>query len=200
MYQQLYRYLIQHQQLQLPGIGTLSIQQADAVVNVVDHSITAGTYQVKLHKDNTITVPVKLYNWVAGVFNITEREAIVKYNDFVFDLQRQLQQGATINWQQVGVLSGGLAGDIKFDSAVKQFTTGHAVTAHKVKRDQALHTLRVGEQEKTSAEMIEMLAPQTAPRDTWMIVAYILVGLSLAFVIWYLATQHSIGNQTSLFP
>ncbi len=200
MYQQLYRYLIQHQQLQLPGIGTLLLQQSDAVINVVDHSITAGTYQVNLTNDNATTAPIKLYNWVAGAFNITEREAIVKYNDFVFDLQQQLQNGTVINWQQVGVFTGGLAGSIKFDSTVKQFTSGHAVTAHKVKRDQALHTIRVGEQEKTSAEMIELLAPQTTTRDVWMIVAYVLLGLSLAFVIWYLATQHGIGNQTTLFP
>lgn len=198
MYQQLYRYLIQHQQLQLPGIGTLAVQQSDAVMNVADHSITAGAYHINFNKDTTTTAPVKLYNWVAGAFNITEREAVIKYNDFVFDVQQQLQNGAIINWQQVGILTGGLAGDIKFDSAVKAYTAGHAVAAHKVKRDQALHTIRVGEEEKTSAEMIELLAPQTATRDNWMIVAYILLGLSLAFVIWYLATHHGIGNQTVL--
>ncbi len=200
MYQQLYRYLVQHQQLQLPGIGTLAIQQADAEMNIADHSVTAGTYQLNLHKDHTVTAPAKLYNWVAGVLGITEREAIVQYNDFVFDLQQQLKNGATINWQQVGVLTAGLGGEIKFESAVKQYTAGHAVTAHKVKRDQALHTIRVGEQEKTSAEMIEMLAPQAATRDPWMIIAYVLLGLSLAFVAWHLARQQGIGNQTSLFP
>lgn len=200
MYQQLYRYLVQNQQLQLPGIGTLAIQQADAEMNIADHSVTAGTYQLDFHKDNTVTVPAKLYNWLAGVSGITEREAIVQYNDFVFDLQQQLKNGATINWQQVGVLTAGLGGEIKFESAVKQYAAGYAVTAHKVKREQALHTIRVGEQEKTSAEMIEMLAPQTATRDAWMIVAYILLGLSLAFVAWYLATKQGIGNQTSLFP
>lgn len=200
MYQQLYRYLVQNQQLQLPGIGTLAIQQADAEMNIADHSVTAGTYQLDFHKDNTVTVPAKLYNWLAGVSGITEREAIVQYNDFVFDLQQQLKNGATINWQQVGVLTAGLGGEIKFESAVKQYAAGYAVTAHKVKREQALHTIRVGEQEKTSAEMIEMLAPQTATRDAWMIVAYVLLGLSLAFVAWYLATKQGIGNQTSLFP
>lgn len=200
MYQQLYRYLVQNQQLQLPGIGTLAIQQADAEMNIADHSVTAGTYQLDFHKDNTVTVPAKLYNWLAGVSGITEREAIVQYNDFVFDLQQQLKNGATINWQQVGVLTAGLGGEIKFESAVKQYAAGYAVTAHKVKREQALHTIRVGEQEKTSAEMIEMLAPQTVTRDAWMIVAYVLLGLSLAFVAWYLATKQGIGNQTSLFP
>lgn len=198
MYQPLYRYLIQHQQLPLTGIGILAIHQEEAVMNVADHSVTAGSYQLSLHKDKATTAPVKLYNWIAGVLGITEREAIVQYNDFVFDIQQQLQNGASIHWQQVGVFTGGLAGDIKFDSDVKDFTAGKAVTANKVKRDQALHTIRVGEQEKTSAEMIEMLAPQTATRDTWMIVAYILLGLSLAFVIWYLATQHGIGNQAAL--
>ncbi len=59
-----------------------------------------------------------------------------------------------------------MAGEIRFDASLKDVKAGTPVPAIKVIRENAEHSIRVGEQEKTSTEMIEMLAPAEDKKNT----------------------------------
>ena len=75
---------------------------------------------------------------------------------------------------------------------------GTPVPAVKVIREHAEHTVRVGEQEKTSSEMIEMLAPvEESGKTHWWGIALIVGLLAFIFIALYFFVKrikHFIGR------
>lgn len=201
MYGELYQYLVLHKQLNVPGIGTFFLERKPADLDIANKVINPPSYTVALHHGN-VAPSRRLFSWLSSAFNISEREAIMRFNDFVFDLKDQVMAGKKMQWSGVGTLTKGLAGEIRFEPLLKDRLVGEPVPAVKVLRENAEHTIRVGEDEKTSAEMLELLRPEAARRSYWWTVALILLIAAFIFVAWYLS-QHgpytsSTGNQQKI--
>ncbi|MGZ8553673.1 MAG: hypothetical protein ACXWV8_09730, partial [Chitinophagaceae bacterium] len=107
-------------------------------------------------------------------------------------------------WNGIGTLSKGMAGEIRFEASLKDMKAGKPVPAIKVLREHAEHSIRVGEQEKTSSEMIEMLAPIGARKSKWWVIALIAGLLAFIFVAVYFSSKginaSSAANQQKLTP
>jgi hypothetical protein len=184
MYEELYQYLVLHKQLQVPGVGTFLVERKPATGDFPNKKIEAPAYAVAWQPVAS-TPSKKFFNWMAAALNSTDRDAVVRFNDFAFDLKKQIASGATINWNGIGILSTGFAGAIKFSPAADICIAGQPVVAEKVIREMAEHTVRVGEDEKTSGEMIEMLhrhETKIPSRRTYAFAAFLLVFL---FLSWY---------------
>jgi hypothetical protein len=97
-----------------------------------------------------------------------------------------------------------MAGEIRFDASLKGMTIGEPVPANKVIRENAQHIVRVGEDRKTSAEMMERLIPAEEKRSYWWAAALIIGLLAFVFIAWYFSTRGlnttSAGNQQKLDP
>ena len=158
MYGELYQYLVLHKQLNIPGIGTFQVERKPADIDFIGKVVNPPAYTVALHHGNT-TASKKVFSWLSDVFNISERDALSRFNDFAFELRDKVMAGDKLQWDGVGVLSKGLAGEIRFDASLKGMTIGEPIPANKVIRENAQHTVRVGEDQKTSAEMMERLVP-----------------------------------------
>ncbi|MDF2383914.1 hypothetical protein JMG10_20715 [Nostoc ellipsosporum NOK] len=205
MYKALYAYLVRYGRLTIPGVGILVVERQAAVMDFTTRTAQPASYRIALQhsaETGSETAGHRLFGWLAGALNIHQREAVIRFNDFVFDLKKKLRDGARIRWAGVGTLSTGLAGEIRFEAAVRDFQPETAVTAERIIREQSEHTVRVGEDEKTSTEMKELLAPVPAQRNSWLLIAAILLLLTLLFAGWYLS-QHglkptAIGVQSSL--
>lgn len=198
MYGELYRYFVSHRQLMIPGIGTFQLERKPASVDFPNKLIHAPSFSIALHHGNTM--PGKhFFAWLAQALRIGDREAVIRFNDFAFDLRRRIQGGDNINWDGIGKLSLGLAGEIRFDPALKDAVLEAPVKAEKVIRDKAEHTVRVGEDEKTSTQMIEMLAQPAAKKNYWWASALVLGLLAIMFLGWYFSEHglqvSSTGNQ-----
>lgn len=204
MYRELYQYLILHKQLNLPGIGTFFVEKRPADFDIADKIVRSPAFTITLLAGNNI--PSKnFFSWLGSKLAVTEREAVIKFNDFLFDLKKQLSSGSKLEWSGMGTLSKGLAGDIHFETYVKDHSPGTNVPAVKVLRENAEHTIRVGEQEKSSAEMIEMLHhTETAKKSWWWPAALVIVILSIIFIGYYFSTHglntSAAGNQQKLVP
>ncbi len=78
------------------------------------------------------------------------------------------------------------------------------VAAEKVIREKADHMVRVGEEEKTSAEMTEMLNQPEEKKSYWWVYAMIAGILSVIFIGWHLSEKgvdiNATGNGTILVP
>jgi len=203
MYQQLYQYLLQHHKLTIPGIGTLAVESTAAVYDFPNRSVNPHAYSISLLHGND-TPSKKVFAWLAQVFGISDRDAVMQFNDFAFELKKQLNDGRKVNWDQVGALSVGLAGEIRFESAARQLVIEAPVAANKVVREHAEHTVRVGEEEKSSAEMLELLAPEAPARNYWLTIAIILLIIAVIFTGWYFSahgvTTSAAGNQRQVVP
>ncbi|MBK5272178.1 MAG: hypothetical protein JJE22_14305 [Bacteroidia bacterium] len=203
MYLELYQFLIRHKQLPVPGIGTFLLERKPAISDFYNRQINPPAYTIALQKD--VKAPSKLFFiWLADALNISDREAIIQFNDFIFNLKKKVSAGEVINWNGVGSLSKGYAGEIKFIPVAKQLFFDQPVVAEKMVREKAEHTIRVGEDERTSTQMTELLNKPTEKRSFIWDFALMATFLVIMFIAWYFS-QHglnmsSAANQKKLTP
>jgi len=190
MFKELYQYLVLNNYLSLTGIGTFHIERMPAQMDFPNKAINAPTYSV-IFSQSTGNNNRNLYQWLAGVFNVSEREAVVRLNDFLFQLKKQILDGEVIDWSGVGQLRKDLSGSIRLVPAALEFDFNKMVPAEKVIRENAPHRVRVGEEEKTSVEMTEILAlPETRKTNWWAIPLAVGI-ITIIFIGWYLS-QHGV--------
>ena len=91
-------------------------------------------------------------------------------------------------------------GDLKLDQQDILLQSEQPVTAEKVIRVKAEHTVLVGEKEKTSVEMEEYFAGSPAKKNYSWLIAVILTVLAVMFIGWYFSEKgfstSSAGNQS----
>ena len=202
MYEELYRYFIQHKKLAVPGVGTFLLERKPAAGDFVNKQIGPPNYSVTLQP--AVDPPsIHFFKWLAGALHISDHDDIIRFNDFVFDLKKQVNDGNIIEWHAVGAISKGLAGETKFDPAIRP-ALEKPVVAEKVIREISEHMVRVGEDQKTSAEMTEMLNLPVIKRSRWWIAVLVAGLLALGFIGCYFfelgADVSSTANSTKLAP
>ncbi len=183
MYETLFQYFIQHKKLSVPGVGTFLLERKPALGDFVNKQIHPPFYSVSLQA-SADTPSFNFFKWLAEALHISDHDAIIRFNDFVFDFKKQINDGCTIEWKGMGTINKSLSGEMKFVPAKEP---GHEkpVAAEKLIREKAEHMVRVGEDQKTSAEMTEMLNIPDAKRSRWWLAA-LLAGLpALLFIGWY---------------
>jgi hypothetical protein len=200
MYSELYRYFIQHKSLHLPGIGSFILERKPAEADFVNKCIHPPVFSVALNAD-TVKLSSKFYTWLAAAFNISEKEAIIRFNDFVFELKKKINEGAKIEWNGIGTLSKGLGDNIRFVNEELK-TTLQPVQAEKIIREKAEHAVLVGERERTSVEMTELLSNPESKKNFWWVLPLSIALLAFMFIGWYLSNKgldtSSLGNGNKL--
>lgn len=203
MYAELYEYLILHRQLHLPGIGTFLLETKPSVTDLSYRQMNAPVYSVSLSP--AAAQPSKrLFHWLAERLGIGYNEAIMRFNNFAFDLRSKIMSGQKVVWTRVGTLSKWVNDEIKFEPSLKDRSLDPPVSATKIIRDKAEHTIRVGEEERTSAEMTELLTEAEPGHSRWWLPG-LLAAIVLAMVLLFYFSQHgfsprSAGNQQELQP
>ncbi|HEV8272594.1 MAG TPA: hypothetical protein VGQ04_14885 [Chitinophagaceae bacterium] len=195
----LYEFLLLNKKLSLPGIGTISLCQNSATLDFTNKQFTSPSFYFTIESRND-KPSKKLFDWLSSSFGITEWDAIKSVNDFSFDLKKKLSEKGEVNWENVGMIRRNNNGDLKIETQTIILQSEQPVTAEKVIRVKAEHTVLVGEQEKTSVEMQEYFAESTKKKNyTWLIAAIIAV-LAVIFIGWYFSEKgfstSSAGNQT----
>jgi hypothetical protein len=194
----LYEFLLLNKKLRLPGIGTISLCQNSAQHDFSDKQFTAPSYYFTIESRND-EPSKKLFDWLSSSLNITEWEAIKSVNDFSFDLKKKLSEFGEVSWEKVGIIRRNNNGDLKLDPQNILLQSESPVTAEKVIRVKAEHTVLVGEQEKTSVEMEEYFAGSTTKKNYTWLIAVILTVLAVIFIGWYFYEKgfstSSAGNQ-----
>ncbi|MGB3007927.1 MAG: hypothetical protein WBC06_15540 [Chitinophagaceae bacterium] len=183
MYTALYQYLLQHKQLLVPGVGTFLLNRKAAVNNFSEKLIYPPSYSVVM-QSGSYSPSKQFYNWLGYALSISDRDAVIRFNDFAFDLKKNIADGGIIDWRGVGILSRGLGGEVKFlpgDVLIYE----QPVPAEKVIREKAEHMVRVGEDHKTSAEMVEMLNQPEDRKLHWWAIPLAIVLLATMFIGWY---------------
>jgi hypothetical protein len=180
MYESLYQYFLQYKQLPVPGIGTFLLERKPAMVNFPDKRMDPPAYAVSLEASG-VAPSRSFFNWLGAALQVSERDAVIRYNDFAFELKKSILSGALVNWKGMGQLSKGLAGDIKF-VPVQLLQPEAPVRAEKPIREKAAHKVRVGEDERTSEEMTAFFNKPEEKRDYWWAWALILGLVAVMFI------------------
>ncbi|MEO8405984.1 MAG: hypothetical protein ABI480_15360, partial [Chitinophagaceae bacterium] len=119
--------------------------------------------------------------------------------------RNQLSSGNKLQWTGIGTLSRGLSGETKFEPDTETISPALAIPAVKVLRENAEHTVRVGEDQKTSVEMRELLhTTDDGKKSLWWVVALVIAILSLIFIGYHFSTKglttSAASNQKKLVP
>ncbi|HMG69123.1 MAG TPA: hypothetical protein VK588_15605 [Chitinophagaceae bacterium] len=203
MYEILYRYLLKYKKIDLPGIGVLAIHMKPAIAEFVNRSISPPQYFFVFDRSEDVP-PEKLFSWLSINLKITEQEAVIRFTDFIFDLTRQLREGKQITWPGIGILQKEFSGEIKFNASGNQFPFLQKVVAEKVTRQNAEHTIRVGESEKTSTEMNVLLHAHEEERPSyWWIWPVALIFVLVIFLGWHFSENNiagATGNNQKISP
>jgi CCDC81-like prokaryotic HU domain 1 len=191
MYDELYQFLIQHKQLTVPGIGTFLLERNPAQIDFPNKKIDPPSYSIAFH--SPVHSPSrKFFNWLANELHLSDREAVVRFNDFVFDMKKQIGEGKIIHWNGVGTLKKGLAGEIRFVSGLNEKVMENGVAAPKVIRVKATHMVRVGEAEKTSTEMTRILNLPGRKKSFAWLTTWGIILVTILFFVFYFSQYGSI--------
>jgi hypothetical protein len=200
MLQVLNAYLFQHRSISIPGLGTIYLETFPANMDVADRSILPPVYRFRF--DKYFDAPEKeFFAYLATQGKMLDFEAIKWYNEFSFDLRNRIRNEDTVPWEGVGVLRKDGSGNILLESITAPSFFSQPVPALKVNRADAVHTLLVGDRERTSGEMNEWLQVEEVSRKrlSWWVIALILAVIGLAILVWHFYTHGwSTANQSTL--
>jgi len=200
MLQVLNAYLFQHRSISIPGLGTIYLETFPAHVDVADRTVLPPVYRFRF--DKYFDAPEKeFFSYLAAQGRMLDFEAIKWYNEFSFDLRNRIRSEEEVPWEGVGILKKDGAGNVLLESGAAPDFFQQPIPAMKVNRQDAVHTLLVGDQERTSGEMNVWLHDEAASRKrlSWWVVALVLVVIGLAVLGWHFYTHgFSTANQSTL--
>jgi hypothetical protein len=191
-------YLIQNRACPAGTLGTLYIDQAGAVAEFTQKSITAPRPVIRFSTEQSDKTPV--INYLASSAGIDQSEAAAAYDVFFEDLQQQLDRQGSAYWEGVGTFTKDAMGETGFAPGELPATFLPAVTAERVVHPQTAHTMLVGDKETTNTVMTEYFNEEPATRSRWWTWAIVIAAIALIVIFVYFNSSPSpvrFGNAVS---
>ena len=198
-----YQYLLHHHKVVLPGLGAIVLQRKPAVSDFVDHVFLPPSYAFQWDQTHTHPSP-DFFKWISARLGIVEEDAAMRVNEYVSDLRREINAGKEINWDGVGIIRRGLDSGIELETVNKEFSFEKEVFGEKVIHQDSSHTVLVGDEERNSTDMNEILGLPQRRKFTRLHAALLIGILALIFIIIYVARKGwnpgSVSNQNKIAP
>jgi|694.fasta_scaffold61838_2 hypothetical protein len=98
MYQYLHKYLVLHQKLSLPEIGTFSIESVASQVDKINGLIYAPTPSIRFTQGPPFQPDRGFYQFLAQEMNIDEVTSIRRFHNYLYEINANLEypKGSTI--------------------------------------------------------------------------------------------------------
>jgi len=179
------KYLLQYKRVSIPHVGSFEIKMGSASLEVVDKKILPPSFITEFSPVDTVSE--HQYQYFTTCLK-TDEEATANE---LFSFGQQLKEkiaGEAFRWNGIGTLKK-RSGGIVFEEDKLHLECIGDVTAEKVIREKASHTVLVGEREHTSEEMTERL--QAAPStDTSYLhtIGWIVLVLAILAIIYFIYT------------
>ncbi|TWI85290.1 hypothetical protein IQ13_0449 [Lacibacter cauensis] len=181
------QYLTFNKQVSIKDVGTFSVEELPARLDFPNRLLHAPEHI--LHFNTKWSEDELFEQWLQKQSGASQQEVQEQLQHLSDLFQRTLSEEKRFGWKRIGQFSKNeqqIAFVSEFEAAKRA-----PVTAEKVIRKNAQHSIRVGEQEKTNVEMEELL--QTQSRKTlnlWWLFALALFLTALVLILFTL-TNHS---------
>lgn len=187
----------------MPSIGTFQIKFNSAQFDIPGRSILPPSCSFVFMQGGN-SPSKQFFKCLAETLGISESDAISRFNEFATDLKNKISGGSKIKWNGIGELFTGVGGEIKFIPEQKEILLGDPVPAQKIIHKHAKHQVMVGEQEKTSEEMIEILGAEESKKQQWWVYALIAGMVAVIFIGFYFSVNgfnvSSSGSRQKVSP
>lgn len=181
MNQYLAKYFALYKKLILPGIGSFSTATQPAQLEFVEKTLHAPIHTITFQQDESAG-DTNFISFLIKETGLDQYQAVNRFEEFVTQLKEKLQSGIALQLPGLGVLTNNGNGYAFTAENLQHYFPG--VIAERVIRQNAQHAVRVGEDEKTSTEMHEMLNKEVV-QDRWWIGAVVLAVCGIAAILYY---------------
>ena len=191
MYPVLKKFLALYHHLVLPGIGNFSIEKIPASLDIANRCINPPVAKINF-SDDKLPADKFFFHFLAQELNIDEVQAIRNFTDFNTQLQSDIREDKIVVFKNFGKLYKHSSGKINFEADVMPVYLP-VLSAERVIRKNATHTVMVGENEKTSVEMHAALNEENVVEvDRWWIPAIVLGLIGIAALVYYYNVLHPV--------
>jgi nucleoid DNA-binding protein len=184
MYQYIHKYFALHKTVSLPGIGSFTVETQNAKLDFIEKTLRAPVYNIRYNKYDK--ADENFYLFLSKETGVDETDAYGNFNNFLQQLKDELERERVVILEGIGTLTKNALGYsfVASETVQKYFPDLHA---ERIIREDAQHTVMVGERERTSAEMHKHFQNRDVKEEKWMVSALILgvIGVA-AIVIYYL--------------
>lgn len=188
MYKAIAKFFALHHHLALPGIGNFAVETIPAQIDFTNRSASSSHKKIIFTTDKK-PAEKKFYDFLSYEFDIDEVQAVRRFTDFTAQLHDELNDKKTINFKGIGAVTKQSSNTIIFSpEELPEYYP--PLTAERIIRKNISHTVRVGEDEKTSDEMQTALhKTKIIKKERWWIAATILAFIGIAAITFYYVTH-----------
>ncbi|KIC94483.1 hypothetical protein [Flavihumibacter solisilvae] len=177
--QSLNNYLYQNKSISIPGLGTLHMERIPARTDFVNRQLLPPGYTFRF--DKYFDAPGKdFFSYISSVKHLTDYDAIKWYNEFAYELRSRIRNREQAVWEGLGTFHSDDNGEIYFEADRRYELALGPVTAERVIRENMEHHLLVGDRERTTGEMPELLTHTESKKDSWWIYAIVIAAIALS--------------------
>lgn len=178
------RYLSFQKKVSLQGIGTFSVEHLPARIDFPNRLLYAPEFI--LHFSSSATGNDEQFeNWLQKELNVDKEEVKTLQQNLSADFQRSLSEKGEMTLNGLGVFTKDEQRLLHF-SSLYETIKGNPVPAEKIIRKNTSHSILVGEQEKTSVEMTELLTgSKRKPLNLWWIIVMALFLSALVAILYF---------------
>lgn len=176
-------YLYQHKSISIPGLGTLHMDRMPARTDFVNRQILAPFYTFRF--DQYFDNPGQdFFSYLAKKKQVADFEAMKWFNEFSQDLRARIRNREEVCWQGLGSFMAGENGEIYFKQDSLASPKVHSIAAERIIRNNAEHHLLVGDVERTTTEMPELLTETFVEKESWWTYALIIAAIALCICFY----------------
>jgi hypothetical protein len=178
-------YLYQHKSISIPGLGTLYMERMPARTDFVNRQILAPFYSFRF--DQYFDAPDQdFFGYLANRKQVPDFEAMKWFSEFSLDLRTRIRNNELVNWQGLGSFKAADNGEIYFTADLTDAPQVDAVAAERILRNNTEHHLLVGDVERTTTEMPELLTETHVEKESWWTYAIIIAAIALSICCYQL--------------
>jgi nucleoid DNA-binding protein len=178
------RYLSFQKKVSLQGIGTFSVEHLPARLDFPNRLLYAPEF-ILHYSSSAAGTDEQFEHWLQKELNVGGEEVKTLQQNLSAEFQRTLSEKGEMTLNGLGVFTKDEQKLLHF-SSLYETVKGNPVTAEKIIRKNTSHSILVGEQEKTSAEMTELLTgTKRKPLNLWWMIALALFLSSLIAILLF---------------
>jgi nucleoid DNA-binding protein len=179
------RYLSFQKKVSLQGIGTFSVEQLPARLDFPNRLLYAPEYILHYSPSVVAATDERFESWLQQELKVNREEAKNLQQNLAADFERSLVEKGQMTLNGLGTFTKDEQKLLHF-SSLYETVKGNPVTAEKVIRKNTSHSVLVGEQEKTSEEMTEILTTgKRKPLNLWWMIALALFLSALIAILYF---------------
>lgn len=175
----LYKYLVLHNHVSVPGVGSFDIETVPATLNV--NNVTPPSYSLKFSSGTALT-DKNFYRFVSNETGVNEVDAVRKFQDFAYQLRKDIQSFPQVELSGLGLLKKDASGGLLFEPSFSVSKYFSPVTALPV------NSIAVTEKADTviTLEPIEEFTEEAViKKDRWWVWAIVLMIIALATISYF---------------